>query len=68
MTPSATATAPSTVRYLDDLNLAHCILGEDVVLDRKTLTLYDVAHTRELKLIGTFSSPGEALNALDELL
>jgi hypothetical protein len=65
---SPTATALPTVRYLDDLNLAQCILGEDVVLDRKTLTLYDVAHTRELKLIGTFSTPGEALNALDGLI
>lgn len=60
MTPSATVAAPKTVRYLDDLNLAQCILGEDVVLDRKTLTLYDVAHTRELRLIGPGKFPRPA--------
>ncbi|MTD43601.1 hypothetical protein GKE82_04605 [Conexibacter sp. W3-3-2] len=67
MSPTAAAAAP-TVRYLDDLNLAQCILGDDVVLDRKTLTLYDVnAETRELRMIGSYSTPGEALGALDVL-
>ena len=54
-------------RYLDDLDLSHCVIGADAVLDRSTNTLYEASHAGELSLIGTFDSPGEAMSALDLL-
>lgn len=54
--------------YLDDLDLAHCVIGADAVLDRTTLTLYETSYAGELRLIGRFTNPGEAMEALDTLL
>jgi len=63
----ATAAAPNVARFLDDLDLTHCVIGVDVVLDRRSLTLYESTHAGELTLIGTFASPGAAMGALDDL-
>lgn len=55
-------------RHLDDLDLAHCVIGADAVLDRATMTLYETSYAGELRLIGHFTNPGEAMQALDTLL
>lgn len=54
--------------FLDDLDLAHCVIGTDAVLDRTTMTLYETSYAGELRLIGHFTNPGEAMQALDTLL
>lgn len=62
---TTTLTTPAPARFLDDLDLSRCVIGADVVLDRATLTLYESSHAGELRLIGTFATPGEAMGALD---
>lgn len=52
-------------RHLDDLDLSRCVIGDDAVLDCSSNTLYQTLPAGELRLIGTFDRPGDAMRALD---
>jgi hypothetical protein len=54
----------------DSLDIRHAVFGDGVILtkdDQRRLVLHAVGRGGRAQLLGSFTSPGEALKRLDEL-
>jgi hypothetical protein len=62
-----TALADTPVTYLDDLDLARCIVGPDLVAHvNGQVTVYR-RHGHVVELLGVFDGAGDAFAALDAI-